>query len=734
MLALGANANAWAAEIEEIIVTAQKREQSLQEVGISVAVFTSEDIREQRILVPVDLANTVPNFSVKEINPGLMPVFTIRGVGLNDFSANNNPTVGVYVDEAFLTSTTQLAHQLYDLERIEVLKGPQGTLYGRNTTAGAINFITAKPSQKNEFFASMGYGDYETLDAEFMINRPLSDTVAVRLAGQTSQQGEGYWKSRTLDGESIGERDILSGRAQLLWLAGEDTAIDFKLEAARSDSELGQNEHFGTFALGAFPPVPCAPVLAGRVDPTQCGDGFGYSDPDGDPFTGDWNNDSESTYDQLGALVTIDTRLGKFDVRSISAYQSYERTFLSDVDSSPFIQAEFEVNDDVEQFTQEVHASAALNDTIDYMLGVFYSYDEVRTRTPGNLSQLFLTQTLISADQTTNSAAAFANGSWAMSDDWVLNLGARFTWEDKEFKGGNTDLNPFATSCLLSLTCSPGPTGPVVLSSQDDSIDDTNFSWKVGLDYLGWNENLVYASIARGYKSGGYFGSGFTTSDAQLEPFDPEELTAYELGAKTRLLDGTLQLNASAFYYDYADVQTFTALTGAAVVTLVLSNVDEAEIAGLEMDAWWRPLDGLDIKAAVGILDTELGSFVTDFGPVPRGNELPDAPELTFSTTVRYEFPISGNLRLSAEVQASYADQMFKEAVNRELLKADDYWLVNARIALLSADDAWELALWGKNLGDEEVLTHAFDNGIGNGGRIYQAPRTWGLTLSYRAL
>ena len=734
MIALSFVSLASAAEFEEIIVTAQKREQSLQDVGISVAAFSSEDVRTQRILNPSDLGNLVPNFAVKEVNPGQQPIFTIRGVGLNDFSVNNNPTVGIYVDEAFLTSSAQLVTQLYDLERVEVLKGPQGTLYGRNTTAGAINFITAKPSDESEFFASLGYGDYETAETEVMVNLPLSDSVSIRFAGQVIHQSEGYWTSRTLAGESIGERDAFSGRLQLRWEASDITSVNFKIDGGRSDSELGQNEHFGTFAAGVFPFETCAPVLAGRIDPAQCVDGFGYSDDDGDPFEGDWNNDSHSTYDQLGSVITIDTELAGLEVRSVSSYQNYERSFLQDVDSGPFVQAEFRLNDDILQYTQEIHAAASVSESLDSMFGLFYSYDEVDINTDGDFSQLFLTKTLISAHQETRSAAAFSNVNWAISDAWVLNLGARFTWEEKEFQGGHVDLNPFGSSCLLSLTCSPGFTGPIALTDQDDSISDTNFSWKIGFDYLGWNDNLIYSSVARGYKSGGYFGSGFTSSNAQLDPFKPEELTAYELGVKSSHFDETLRLNASVFYYDYVDVQTFTALTGAAVVTLALSNVESAEILGFEADVWWRPIDGLDLKASVGLLDTELGSFVTDSGPVAQGNELPDAPSKTFSAMAGYEFFIGNKLRVAAVLDANYTDETFKEAVNQSLLKAEDYWLMNARVAFSDLSESWELALWGKNLADKDVLSHAFDNGIGSGGRVYQAPRTFGMTLSYRML
>lgn len=723
---------AHAGQLEEIIVTAQKQQQSSQDVGIAMSVLSADDIRDQRINVPIDLMGYIPNFSVKEIQPGVMPVFTIRGVGLNDYSANNNPTVGVYVDEAYLASTAQLTSQLYDMERIEVLKGPQGTLYGRNSTGGAINFITRKPTFDRSFFVSAGYGNYKSAEAEFMVNVPVSEAVAMRLSGRTVQQGDGYWKSRELDGRSIGKQDIWSGRLQLLWLVSDDTSVSLKLEGAKSDSEIGQGQHFGTFAAGVFPPAPCPPVLAGTIDPTQCTDMLGYSDASGDPFEGDWNNAAHSKYEQFAALLTVNSSIGDVGVTSITAVQRYERDFLTDADAGPFTAAEFNVMDDIDQFTQELRFSGRADAGFSYLAGIFISYDQVETTMPGDFSDLFLTQSFASAKQETTAAAVFGNVDWEISDSWRMNIGARYTWEEKEFVGGNQDLNPFGTSCLLSPICAPGQTGPVQISQQDAKIDDTNLSWKVGVDYIGLDNKLIYASVATGYKSGGFFGGGFTTSDLQLEPFKPEKLLAYEIGTKMQLMNNTLQFNTSAFYYDYTDVQTFTADTSGPLVITVLSNVDDAKIYGIEADLLWLPAPGLDVSASLGALRTKLGSFVTSAGPIEQGNELPSSPDLTFSGRVGYEWSLTSNLYARLQTDFNYTGGHFKEAINRPLLAAGSHWVWNGRASVGSLADTWELSLWGKNLTDENILSHAFDNGVGNGARIFSAPRTFGLTFAYR--
>ena len=720
--------------IEEVIVTAQKTEQSAQDVGIAISALSAEELSQRRIETPVDLQTAVPNINVKEITPGLFPVFTIRGVGLNDFSANNNPTVGVYLDEVFIASTTQLTFQLFDIERVEVLKGPQGTLYGRNTTGGAINFISQKPKPGDDWSLKLGAGDYDLVEGGFMFNSSLSETVALRLAGKALSQGEGFYESRTLGGD-IGERREYAGRAQLAWRASEAVDINFKAEASSADSDVGQLEHFGTLEPGVFPPAPCAPALEGEIDPVNCVDGLGYSDADGDPFTGDWNNKARYTNDSIASTLSVNVEVGEGTLTSITAWSDFERKAYSDVDAGPFIQAEFDTQDNIEQLSQELRYAFSPSVDVDLIIGGFYSWDEVTVRVPGSLEDLLLTQVRIESDQTTTSAAAFVHADWHLSEDWTITGGLRMTHEQKEFEGGMSDENPFGSSCLLSPVCNPGFVGPVQLAYNDEKISDTEPSSRIGVNYQLAEQVMLYTSVARGFKSGGFFGGGFVTSDTQLAPFDPERLTAYELGMKSQLFDNTLRLNAAVFYYDYQDVQTFTQVTSEGLTVLKLSNVEDAEILGAEADLLWRPVSGLDIQLGGGWLDTELGSFeAPGIGTVPSGNELPNSPRFSFNGLVRYEWPVGELGYLSLQADYSYTDETFKEAVNVPLLAAGDYSVWGARAVLRSADDRWDLAVWGKNLGDEEFLGHAFDNGIGNGGRAYGSPRTWGVTFNLRAL
>ena len=273
-----------------------------------------------------------------------------------------------------------------------------------------------------------------------------------------------------------------------------------------------------------------------------------------------------------------------------------------------------------------------------------------------------------------------------------------------------------------------------MLSAENDTIHDRNWSWRGGLNYKPNDDTLIYGVIARGTKSGGFF-NGITTNSFALAPYRPEELTDYEAGVKTRVLDGRLQLEASVFWYDYNDLQTQTFTSVGAVSLIKLGNVGKATIKGLDAQATWIPVRGLSLTGSLGLLDTELGSFTTAgaTGPivVAKGNKLPNAPDTSFNGQVRYEWPAIGDWTPAAQAGAHYSSKVFKEALNTPYLSAGSYWLVDARASLASSS-GWEVALWGKNLGNTQYVTQATDDGLGMGYRVFNAPRTFGVSLTKR--
>jgi iron complex outermembrane receptor protein len=712
--------------IGEIVVTAQRREESNLQVGLTLTALSGDALAQQRVEQVLDLKGRVPNLDIKEQVPGAMPVVTIRGVGLNDFGAANSPSAGVYVDQVYVASIAMMAFDMFDLERIEVLKGPQGTLYGRNSTAGALNIITRKPQQEFDAYATLGYGNYDTMDFEGAVNVPLGDAAALRLSGKTIQQGEGYWESRRLPGATIGERDLTMGRLQLALAPGENFDMNLKVEGTRSRSEMGQPEFFGT--VDPRTGSTCAPILAGHIDNTQCTDFLGYTDTDGDPFKGDWVRQGVYDIDNTGVTLTMNAGLGAATLTSVTGYVDFERTFDIDVDATPARELDFVESDDIQQFSQELRLAAS-GELLDWIVGAFYSKDEVGISIPGSHEDLFFTQTLVTADQDTKSAAGFAHGEWHLTDTLDLVTGLRYTWEERQYAGGTTDLNPIGFSCLLSPTCTPGFVGPAQLTFVDETIEDRNWSWRAGLEYQPEQSQLWYATISRGTKSGGFF-SGISTTNLQLAPFEPEQLTAYEVGFKRS--SGNAYLNAAVFYYDYSDIQTFIAVDIGPFIIQKLGNVDEATVYGVDLEATWAPTSHFTLQGSVGWLDTELGAFRTLTGDIPKGKKLPNAPDLTLGALARYEADFSSTLGGSIQIDGSYSDSVFKDAINDPVIAADSYVLVNARLAMFNAAHSWEVALWGKNLSDEQYVAQGLNTGLGAGNRNYNAPRTYGASFTYR--
>lgn len=714
--------------IEELVVTAQKREQRLIDVGASVASLDGEALRAARVDGPTDLATQVPNVDVKENTPGAQAIVTVRGVGLNDFSSTNNSTVGLYVDEVFLASFAQMDFNFFDLDRIEVLKGPQGTLYGRNSTAGAINILSAAPSLAGPSgYVSATAANYDRFEAEGAANLTAGETLAFRLSGKAVNQGEGYWYSRTLR-RDLGEQDILSGRAQILWKPDDRLSARLKFEAEKNRSEIGVGKFFGTIPAAAG--VTC-PNFA---DPSRCVNSHGYTDVTRDKFEGDWNSPAPYRVSQWSGTGRIDADLGFAQLAAVTGYINFKRGFHIDADAGPAIDAEFDQNDKVEQFSQEVRLSGEAG-RASWIVGAYYSWDQVRTLAPGQFRDIFNTSVLITADQETRSQALFGQADWKLTDRLTLVTGLRYTDEERDYTGGTRDLNPFGLSflCLAVGACAPGP-GQTQLSFIDAGISDTNWSWRAGLNFKPSDDTLLYALVSRGVKSGGFF-NGITTSSFALAPYAPETLTDYEAGFKARLFDRSLSIEASAFWYDYEDLQTQTFTNVGAVSLIKLGNVDKATVKGLDVQAVWLPVEGLSLNAGLGLLDTKLGSFRTagPAGPitVPKGNKLPNAPDLTLNLQGRYEWPMMGDWTAAVQAGAHYSDEVFKEALNTPYLSADGYWLFDARASLTSSS-GWELAVWAKNLGDKAYVAQITDNGIGMGYRVFNAPRTYGVTLTKR--
>ncbi|HTW34084.1 MAG TPA: TonB-dependent receptor [Rhizomicrobium sp.] len=703
--------------IETVTVTAQKRSQNILDVGINVTAITSDEIQQSRIMTPTDLMSQVPNLEVKDNIPGAQQIITIRGIGLDDFSTTNNSTVGIYVDDIYLASFAEEDFNFFDLDRIEVLKGPQAALYGRNTTAGAINIISAQPSFDGLFGnVSAGYGNYDAFQSDAMINVPVTGNFALRFAGETIQQDRGYWYSTGTD-KDLGRQHDWFGRGQALWDPTGAISVLLKVEGTVEGSQIGVGKFFGTQSTN----TQSCPDYG---NPAHCVNYAGYTDTNPNVFEGDWTSPAFYREDALNTTLHVTDDFGWGTLTSVTGYIQFRRSFLINAGASPTQDADFDENDRVNQFSEELRL-AGNADGVQWLVGADYSWDQIRDYTPGSLADSFGLDVLITADQITHYAAGFAQVDWPLVDHLTLSSGVRLAYEDRSYVGGSNWTIAGTTTAF-----------PLFDTSENDTISDRAVDFREALNWKPGEDTLVYASVSRGTKSGGFF-DGISTQDQALAPYKPETLTDYETGVKSEFFNDTVLLDSSVFYYDYRDLQAQTFTTVGAVALIKLSNIQKANVYGLDAALTWLPLDGLSLRGGLGLLHSRLGSFpyASVSGPTtePSGNQLPDAPDVTFNGTARYEHSLFSNYVGAVQFSGVYAADSFLETLNTPFLFSKANWVFDGRTSIGTNDKSWELAFWIKNMFNEQHVVQATDDGapLDEGYRIFNAPRTYGFTLTY---
>ena len=732
------------AAIEEILVTAKKRAQSIQDVHISMNAFTQEDLDDLGWTDITQVGNQSPNLDIKYVWGNSMPVFTIRGVGMNSFQASDTPSVGLFVDEVFQTSMAVMGAHLFDIERVEVIKGPQGDVFGRNTNGGAVSYFTRKPSREANGYARVSYGRWDRSEVQAAVGGPIGDTVSGRVSLMSIRQSEGWVYNRTT-GNDVGEVDILSGRAQLMWEPSDDLSVNFKLFASRDRSQPVYFQHVGYREKGNIGQL-CQAFLEGRLDPNTCVSFDGYSDTDGDPYAGDYTNDP-STFinedetlknDNWGGTITVEKEFGDISLLSVTSYQEYERWQPKESDGTPSLYVDFLFTSEIWAFSQELRLTSNYDGPFNWIVGANYGRDEV-AELPGRIGYVedYLNGWRIDLtyEQDRENLAGYGQFTFDLGDKWRISAGGRVLKDDVTFQ--------------QSVNLYVPPDGPVILSNMlprtivapdgsveelDGKLDDTAFTWRVALDFIPNDNIMLYGSVASGYKPGGFNG-GFNLNPLQYLPFYEEEVTAIEIGLKSILANGRAVFNAAAFTYDYDGLQAATARVYNGVVFTSLDNLAEADVEGFEADIHLRPMESLDIKLGVSFLDTQNNDPRPNFdgarGMSPR--KLPNSPEQTFNAAVTYTIPLTngGSLRLFGDYY--YQGDHFKEAVNLLPLEINQDQL-NARITYVSPDGNWDIGAWAKNITDTVWVTDTLTDpvALGWGVWVHGAPRSFGVTANWR--
>lgn len=725
--------------VDQIVVTAQKREQNIQDVGISITAFSSDDIKDYGFESAEDIASQTPNLTAVNAFGNNQPNFVVRGLGLNDISANNSSPTAVHLDEVFFPYAIMLNFGLFDIERVEVLKGPQGTLFGRNSTAGVVSYFSKKPTEELGAELTVGYGNYDHFEAEGFFNVPLGDKASMRVSAFYDDQNKGAYYNRFLDLDDVGGASEKYGwRAQLNLQPTEELEINLNVHGG---GQKGEEPPYDALPNGnATLTGHCDAYLDGTLSGGEP-DCFNLSllqEPDDDPFTNSAGLLSMMEVSGIGFSGNINWDLGFATLTSVTGYEDFEREIYEDADGFPLVLIDNDFYNKTNTFSQELRLTSAGDGPFKWMIGAYWQQDELDIDPAHTKAYTRNVRIDTEVFQDSKTAAAFVNGSYQFNDKWALSGGLRYTWEEREYEGRT--FFDVIFSPPTELTTDPAPAGDlfpfgVPAAERVDSNTFKDLSGKIEIDYTPNADMLFYASFAKGFKSGGFNGN-IALNTESITAFDKEQVYAYEIGKKLTIIDNTLRWNSAFFYYDYKDAQmigNFQTQIGTIQGNLyALTNLSDADVFGLESDIQWKPVPELDVRLGVGWLDTKLKNKKEPPNNGTLGDELAYAPDISLNGSIGYSREIAPGYVGSVLVSANYQGEYFTNVANLPVERAGDYVVVNGRASLYSSNMGWQVEIWAKNILNEEYIPYVLDiPSVYTTLRHVGAPRTFGVSLSY---
>ncbi len=725
--------------LEEIIVTATKREQNLQDVAISMSVMGAAELARTGSVRLDDVTAFVPNVTLRQEQTLAFGEFIIRGLSTASGTLGLSPGVGIYIDEVYMGRGSAGLTALADVERVEVLRGPQGTVFGRNTTMGAFNIITRQPTHEfgGEINTSIGNYDLQNVNG-YVTGSLLAETLAGKLS-LSSQRRDGYLDNSL--GPDVNDVDSLSGRMQLLYTPSETMEFVWSLDATRDRAT-------GNYQVGILDGVIDRDNLTDRVAIPD----VGFEDRDL------WGTSLRAEFELDGMALT-----------AISAYRELEFEALSDQDGTAFTLISNLRREDHEQFSQEIRLASTSDGPMQWALG-FYHYRENLSGTldavtgadgiwaalglfddlAGTLPTVMepvlglpfelADDTIIAngSDGSTESNAVFGSLTYSLDDRASVTAGLRYTKEKRDVRLVQDIFasDPTRTTAAIFLANFSG----IPLIDDSEELEDDAFSADLSYSY-GLSESVtLYAKVAHGFKSGG-FNVGLTFAepielaflndwDPQME-FQPEKITSYELGWKASLMNDTLRVNGAVFYADFRDKQETIFVQNQGFSG---DNAGVAKTQGLELETRWAASEGLVLSFNLGYTDAQYDEFEVDASTDNSGNRLPRAPLWNVSSALDYVFPVSDALQGTLRADVFYQSDYYADAVGTADFRTQEFALVNLRIGLRSADGVWSSSIWGKNLLDQErFLSASGASSQLDGERHYQPlnPPTYGVDVSY---
>lgn len=722
--------------IENITVTSRKRTESLQDVPLALDVVTGEELRSRGVTLSGELANLIPNLEWQSIIGQATPQVFLRGIGNNTFNANQANPIAVYTDGVYQGSTLNYGFQLFDVDRVEVLKGPQGTLYGRNTTGGLLNVITQSPDlgSGTSGYGIASYGNYEAPRVEAAVGFDLSPQVAIRVSGVVEQR-DGYVENVVPQNgfDDSGELDFWALRGQVLFQPSDATTVRLAIQGGDNESDIIPWKQIGVLC----PPAVTVPALG-----AGCSDFFGFSDTP-DLFSHSTNVQAFDHISSLGGRLSFEHAFDGWTVSAQTGVETYDRTLVNDADASPLDALHNDVEAEYWQVSQEISARNNDGGPLDWIVGAFVFFDGIESFQafplndfgPGFLTQLSPFEEGIASalDQETTSYALFGEVDYTLTDRLSVSLGARWTRDQRR---ATTRAFIFSSDGLRDtfIDQSIGLSRVIFETIPQLSVKETWSEWsgRFVVDYRVDDSTLLFLTGARGFK-GGDFNAGALFSPIEANIVDPEFVYSLEGGVKGTWADGVVSGSASVFGYDFKNQQVQVLVPGSNATLQNLANAANTDVLGAELELTVKPVDALTFNLGLGLLDAEFGSFILDASnPAANfdGNRTPFSPKFSMVGAVRYEAPVQFGV---AAIQAgwSYRSSRFFTVDNSPVLREDGTWLVDLRLSLTAPDDAWSVALWSENLFDEEYLA----NGLGNTAFGFfnvmpAVPRTYGISLS----
>ena len=735
--ALGAVTLANAAAIEEIIVTAQKREQNVQDVGISISAFSGEQLIELGYSNAQQVTALAAGVVTAQPNGEANYSMSIRGAVSSDFSSNNESPVAVYLDEAYISQMSGAGFMLFDMDRVEILRGAQGTLFGRNATGGLVHYVTRKPEQELSGYAKATVGEYSQFRFEGAVGGGIGDTVSARLSVAT-HHNDGYVTNRLTPGKKLNNAKDWAVRGQLLFTPSEELDVLLNVRGSGQDIRTGFFDFKTANIFGQYTPGEPSITLE-------------YEDTDNDPYAGDYDSEGYNDAETLGASATVKWTRPNFTLTSITDFQSVEREYLEDTDASPVPWGTLALSTDADQFSQELRLEGD-TDRLKWVAGLYYLDIDIADAnggefnlfadifalvldlfplyTPEEQALAFVPGLERGVDNPytidTQSFSAFGQIEYEFSEQWTGILGLRWIDEDKDFIYANNLVRfiPGATKF------NGNPNIIATLDTRDLSSADSLIAARAQVDFRPNDDVLLYFSYNHGVRAGGYNVPFFPLADSSDKNFnyDPEEVDVFEAGFKWTLADGTARLNGAVYRNNYKDYQAFDVV----VIDAITSNRD-ADMWGFELELNATPADGLDLLLGVGYNDAEV---VLDGG---RKSRPVMSPEWNLNGLARYEWPaFDGSIAIHGDF--SYLSSQLYGLSGSGVLAEGSYVVANTSIRYAPEGKRWEVAVFANNVFDEEYRVQKFDLsgnlwvGDGIAGMVqeyYGRPRWVGASFMY---